>query len=90
MPGDETQIVFERSVDGGVAAADRCYVPRSLGRHRGPTPAYLGELPTPARILAEVKGKSPEDTLGDPTYAPSSDTCAYGALAPRGAGKARS
>ena len=62
----------------------------ALAAIAAPTPAYLSELPTPARILAEVKGQSPEDTLGDPTYAPRSDTRAYGALAPRGAGKARS
>lgn len=43
-----------------------------------------------ASRLVNGHRKTGEDTLGDPTYAPSSDTCAYGALAPRGAGKARS
>jgi hypothetical protein len=30
---------------------------------QSPNPTYLAEMPTPARIVAEIKGKSPEDTI---------------------------
>jgi hypothetical protein len=38
-----------------------------------------------ARVSLSGRRKTGENQLGDPTYAPSSDTCSYGVLSPRGA-----
>ena len=58
---------------GGAAAVDLAL---------GPDGALRGDA---SSRFVNGHRKTGEDTLGDPTYAPSSDTCGYGSLAPKAA-----